>query len=147
MTEHGPNINLKRVTDYGIGETRSITLTVNSEAITKFAELSGDTAACHTDASFARAAGFEGPVLHGAYLVAMISRFVGLELPGPSAVLERMDLSFRNPCYVPCELEVTGVVKQVSEAVSSLSIAVTVSRSDGTMLVTGKTWHKVIRTV
>jgi acyl dehydratase len=98
----------------------------------------------HTDVEFAKAAGFAGVVVHGGYLIALVSRLVGMEFPGPNAVLERVDIAFRKPCYVPCEIQLAATVRQISEAVATIVLDIVISNSAGTVLASGKTWHRIL---
>ncbi len=127
-----------------VGDSDSITVRVTREDITNFAILSGDTAPVHLDETFAKAAGFDGVIVHGAYLGALVSRLVGMSFPGPKAILERMDLGFHLPCYVPCDLKIEGTVKQISEAVKTIILDVTITDASGRTLTKGKTWHRII---
>lgn len=82
--------------------------------------------------------------MHGAYLTALTSRFVGMEFPGANAVLERMDIAFHNPCYAPADLTIKGTVAQVSEAVATIMLKISISRADGSLIASGKTWHRIL---
>ncbi len=132
------------LSSFHIGQSYGIEAVIEPEDVARFVELSGDRAPLHTDASFARAAGFEGTVVHGAYLMALVSRLIGMEFPGPKAVLERMDMAFRKPCYAPCEVRLVGTVKQISEAVATIVLEIVISKADGTVLASGKTWHRLL---
>lgn len=127
-----------------VGKSESILVDVSIKDISDFSALSGDRAPLHTNQKFAQEAGFKGVIIHGAFLAALISRLVGMTLPGPNAVLERVDLSFRLPCYAPCQLSIHGTIRQISEAVNSLIMDVQIIAEDKSVLVTGKTWHKVL---
>jgi 3-hydroxybutyryl-CoA dehydratase len=140
MTDH-PEIHPHAL---GVGTEAHLDVDVSPDLVRSFIEVSGDDAPLHTDPTFAREHGFAGPLVHGALLAALVSRLVGTRLPGPQAVLERMDLAFRKPCYAPCRLRVSGRVRQVSEAVASVMLEVSVSLVDGDVLATGKTWHKLL---
>jgi len=120
-------------------------LRVTQEDVRKFAELSGDRAPLHTDREFATRHGFEDTVVHGALLGSYVSQLVGMFLPGPHSVMERMDLGFRRPCIAPCELHLKARVRQVSEAVASVVMDVTVSDANEQLFVSGKTWHKILQ--
>jgi len=126
-----------------VGDTGQLSIEIGPGDIHRFAELSGDTAALHTDAEFARRHGFEGCLVHGALLIALVSRFVGTTMPGPNAVLERVDVAFRQPCYAPCTVVIEGRVRQVSEAVSTIVLDI-VMTSAGATVATGRTWHKML---
>ncbi len=129
-----------------IGQTAQISVRVSAEDVGSFAMVSGDDSPIHVNAEFALGHGFKGPLVHGAYLVALVSRLVGTVLPGSAAVLERIDLAFREPCYAPCTMTVRATVRQVSEAVGSIVLAIAVLSENGQLISSGKTWHKLLQT-
>jgi 3-hydroxybutyryl-CoA dehydratase len=135
---------LPMTSSFQIGLSRSIEVAIRPDDVTRFAALSGDFAPMHTDAAFAKAAGFDGVVVHGAYLIALVSRLVGMEFPGPEAVLERMDIAFRKPCYAPSDVKLTATVKQISEAVQSIILEIAISDTGGSILASGKSWHRML---
>jgi len=126
-----------------VGDTDQLSIEIGPGDVHRFAELSGDTAALHTDAEFARGHGFEGCLVHGAWLIALVSRFVGTTMPGPNAVLERVDVAFRRPCYAPCAIVIEGRVRQISVAVSTVVLDIVI-RSAGETVATARTWHKLL---
>jgi acyl dehydratase len=132
------------ISDYQRDQSKTLAVSVPADAIERFVDLSGDAAPLHTDAAFARNAGFKAPLVHGAYLMALVSRFVGMEFPGADAVLQRMDIAFRNPCYAPANLTITGTVTQVSEAVATMVLQISISLADGSPIASGKTWHRIL---
>jgi 3-hydroxybutyryl-CoA dehydratase len=130
-----------------IDQEYCLVLEVTTEHVRQFAELSGDKAPLHIDDEFARRHGFSGTVVHGALLGSFVSQLVGVFLPGPNSIMERMDLAFRRPCIAPCELHLKARVKQVSEAVSSVMMEISVSDAGANILASGKTWHKILQEV
>jgi acyl dehydratase len=127
-----------------VGDEDALEVLVTPEAVRSFMEVSGDDAPLHRDASFARARGFDGPLIHGALLTAYVSRLVGTRIPGVDALLERIDLSFRAPCYAPCRLRIVGRVRQISEAVASVALDITISAEALGVVATGKTFHRLL---
>ena len=128
-----------------VDQEHHIVVRVTSDDVRQFSNLSGDRAPLHIDHQFATAHGFEGPLVHGALLASYVSQLVGMFLPGPLSVLERIDLGFRLPCFAPCELHLSAKVRQVSEAVASVVMDVFVSGADGRIFASGKTWHKILQ--
>ena len=129
---------------FAIGQEHRVTARITADDVARFAALSGDDSPLHFDAAFAQRHGFAGPLVHGALLFARVSQLVGVGLPGPNSVLERCDLAFRAPCYAPCEIELVARVRQISEAVGSLLIDVTIVDAAGQLLASGKTWHRIL---
>jgi acyl dehydratase len=98
-------------------------LTVGTEACFKhrifnsdvdnFVRLSGDYNPLHADRQFAKSAGFRDRVVHGAMLVALASRFVGMELPGRQSLLLSLKLDFVAPTFPGDIVEVLGRVESI----------------------------------
>jgi acyl dehydratase len=126
------------------GQEKRIKVHISAADVASFTALSGDAAPLHRDRDFARRAGYSGAVVHGALLIAYVSRLVGMEIPGQFSVLERIDLAFRKPCYAPCDLQLVGKVRQTSEAVSSVVLDISIQDSSGQAIATGKTWHRIL---
>ncbi len=78
-----------------------------------FARISGDYNPLHTDRQFARNAGFRDRVVHGALLVALVSRFVGMELPGLHSLLLSMKLNFVAPTFPGEIIKMFGRVESI----------------------------------
>jgi acyl dehydratase len=129
---------------FHVGQTHRIGVPISRDDLARYVALSGDTAPLHVDAEFAKAAGFEGVVVHGAYLMALVSRLVGTEFPGARSILERADMAFRKPCYAPCEVTLAATVRQVSEAVATIVLDIAISDDGGAILASGKTWHRIL---
>jgi 3-hydroxybutyryl-CoA dehydratase len=125
--------------DLSVGQDASFTVTITEADLDRFASVSGDISPIHMDTAFARDRGFSGRVVHGAYLSGLVSRLIGVHLPGRNALLQTMNLRFRTPVPVGATVTVTGVVDQLSEAVRSGVILVTVGdTSNATVFATGK---------
>ena len=92
---------------------KSFVVKLEESANAEFSKLSGDWNPIHCNATYAKKSGFSGPVLHGAYSAALISRLAGMYLPGTHCLLQRLQINFLRPIVPPVELEVRG--KQISE--------------------------------
>ncbi|QOZ07230.1 MaoC/PaaZ C-terminal domain-containing protein [Bradyrhizobium sp. CCBAU 51765] len=132
------------LTAFHVGQTHHLGIPITRDDLARYVALSGDTAPLHVDAEFAKAAGFDGVVVHGAYLMALVSRLVGTEFPGPRSVLERADIAFRKPCYAPCDVKLAATVRQISEAVATIVLDIAITDDSGTVLASGKTWHRIL---
>ncbi len=130
--------------ELSVGDEASLLITITAETVAEFARLSGDDAPFHTDAAYARSHGFPGTLVHGVLLAAYVSRMVGTTLPGPTSLLQRMELTWRAPCSAPCSVTVTATVKQVSAAVRAIRMSVRIEDESGRVLATGETSHSML---
>ena len=125
--------------DLSIGQQASFEAVVSESDLDRFIELSGDVNPLHCDRDFARARGFGDRVVHGAYLSALVSRLVGVHLPGENCILQSMSLQFRSPLQVASRVRVEGAVDQLSEAVQAAVLKVSVTAlEDGRTVASGK---------
>lgn len=125
--------------DLRIGQEAAFEAAVTEAEIDRFAAVSGDVSPLHVDAGFARSRGFAGRVAHGAYLTALVSRLVGVHLPGENCLLQSLAMQFRRPVLAGTCVEVRGVIDQLSDAVRTAVIRVTVrDAASGEVAATGK---------
>jgi 3-hydroxybutyryl-CoA dehydratase len=125
--------------DLAIGQQAGFDAVISEQDIDAFAALSGDRSPLHVDAGFARAHGFPGRVVHGAYLIALASRLVGMYLPGRNALLLAVSVSFAAPVMPGTRVRVTGVVDQLSDSVRSAVLKLRMTDAEsGATLVRGK---------
>jgi len=103
---------------------------VTSEEVDAFAALSGDYNPLHVDDAYANTTPFKKRVVHGMLLGALVSRLVGMHLPGTRALLIKESLIFKLPVYIGDPLSVEGLVTSVSAATRLVAINVTISRKE-----------------
>lgn len=122
-----------------VGTAASFEAVLSADLVDAFARLSGDASPIHVDDAFARERGFAGRLAHGALLGALVSRLVGMHLPGRDALLQSLSLSFRAPVPVGSRVRVAGEVDQVSEAARAAVLRVTLTdTADGRVVASGK---------
>lgn len=135
---------MKLIDRFQVGVSETTTIQVSQAMSDAFRELSGDDAPLHADEGFARAHGFEGRIVHGALVVSLLSRVIGMRFPGPRSLWLKCDISFRNPCYAPSALRFRGTVVQHSEATSSIALTFDIIDDRDRQIATAKTLHKVL---
>jgi 3-hydroxybutyryl-CoA dehydratase len=122
-----------------VGMMASFDVHIGEHDIDRFAAASGDLNPLHMDACFARSRRFQGRVVHGAYFAGLASRLVGMYLPGRDCLLQTVQMKFHSPACAETEVRVMGEVDQVSEAVRSAVVKITIRAiPDGTLVASGK---------
>ena len=94
------------------GQVCEIERELSGADIDAFAEASGDHNPLHTDAAFARAAGFPDRIAHGMLLASWLSAALAEELPGRGTVYLRQNLEFRNAAVPGDRLKVRLTVSE-----------------------------------
>ena len=112
------------------GQSFCFDQTVEEAMIDNFAKLTGDVSPLHIDRAFAMQRGFKDRVVHGAILSGLVSRLVGVHLPGKNCLLLSMNMKYPAPTYPNDRVKVTGTVEQLSFFAKAMTIQVTVMNSD-----------------
>jgi 3-hydroxybutyryl-CoA dehydratase len=112
--------------DLAVGQHAEFETVVADDDIDRFAALSGDKSPLHVDKGFARNRGYADRVAHGAYLVALASRLVGMYLPGRNALLLSVQVSFVAPALPGARVRVRGEIEQLSDSVRSVVLKLTI---------------------
>jgi len=106
--------------DLAVGQHAEFETVIADGDIDRFAALSGDESPLHVDKAFARNRGYADRVAHGAYLIALASRLVGMYLPGRNALLLAVQVSFVAPALPGARVRVRGEIEQLSDSVRSV---------------------------
>ena len=125
--------------DLAVGQHAEFETVIAYDDIDRFAALSGDKIPLHVDKVFARTRGYADRVAHGAYLVALASRLVGMYLPGRNALLLATQISFVAPALPGARVRVRGEIEQLSDSVRSVVLRLMIHDvADETLLARGR---------
>src|SRR5471030_2966431 len=89
----------------------SFDVDVTAADVDAFSQLSGDRNPLHTSAEYARSTDYGQPIVHGAFLVALVSRVLGMHIPGERSVILSLSVRFPKPLFYPARVQVTGTLK------------------------------------
>lgn len=93
-----------------VGDTYSFTRFISADDVHDFAKVSGDDNPIHVDADYVAAStDFERPIVHGVFLLAVVSKVLGKDFPGYGSVAVAISSKFVRP--VPVDSEITVEVK------------------------------------
>jgi 3-hydroxybutyryl-CoA dehydratase len=109
------------------GQTYQFQTMLSEADVDSFATLTGDMNHIHLKNAFARRRGFDNRLIHGAFLVGLMSRLVGMHLPGRDCLLLELRVKFRAPAYAGDRLLVEGVVMQRSVSGKAIVVKIDVS--------------------
>lgn len=105
-----------------IGDSSTFSRSCSKEDVANFALLSGDFNPLHTDAVYASTTEFGAPLVHGMLIASLISRFVGMYIPGKRCLLLKNEIQFKKPVFINDEIIVTGNVESKSNATKLIVI-------------------------
>jgi 3-hydroxybutyryl-CoA dehydratase len=131
VTDSMPSRSLA-IDDLAVGLAVQEKFVFDAERLLHFRKLANDRAPIHSDPSFARAGGFDEPIIQGLALSTRFSRLIGMYLPGERAILERIELKYRAPVFAGQQLiyrcELTRILRALK--VVQLALAISVNGED-----------------
>jgi acyl dehydratase len=121
-----------------IGQAASRSRRILPSDIAGFTAISGDRNPLHYDDEAAAATTFGEIVVQGGVITAILNAVVAEDLPGPGSVFLHTDLAFRAPARPGDTITGTVEVLEVRVDKPVVRLAVTVTRDDGTVCITGE---------
>ena len=135
------------IRDIKTGKTIQETVLVDANLVDQFASFSGDFNPLHTDSHVAREYGYAKPIAHGAILVAVLSRLIGMKLPGPGAIWLEQNIIWKSPSFVGDTIDFQLTVNSFSLATKVLELSVLAVNQKGETVMEGSGKVKVSETV
>ena len=114
-----------------VGDAASVNHTFFQDDLVAYAALTGDANPVHLDDTAAIAAGFPGTIVHGMLVAGLISRVLGMQLPGPGTIYLSQDLSFKRPIRPGMPLSVSVEVTGQKGERPIFELATTVETEEG----------------
>jgi len=127
-----------------VGDTRTLTRTIDAEDVRRFVEMTGDDNPLHVDRAYAEATSFRDIVVHGMLGAAFISTVIGTQLPGPGALWISQNLEFLLPVRLGDTLSITCTVRAKHERDRLLELDTTILNQQGQTVLSGLGKVKVL---
>jgi len=126
------------IADYTIeslqkGLTKKLYFSVNSTEMSDFSKLSGDYNPLHTSCEFAQEKKFKAEVVYGALIIAKLSQFIGMHLPGKNSLWSNLNVMFNNPLYIDQEACLEGRISHISLATCAIEIKFRITMENTTI--------------
>lgn len=96
-----------------LGHQVSFRHSFSQQDLEQFTELSGDVNPLHFDDSYAGHLGFKQRLVFGLLSAGLVSRLIGVDVPGMYSLIREMNISFPRPLYPDEEIEVEGRVHEI----------------------------------
>lgn len=127
-----------------VGLTRERAYVITPAVYESFLSAFDDRSPVHIDAEYARAAGFGGPVMHGAILNGFVSHFVGMVFPGANSLLLSVELRFSQPSYLGDAVLLRAKIAQRLDAHNTVVLHVSfINQTRGGTAATGRVQVKM----
>jgi len=131
------------IDDITIGDFAFFEVDIREEDIINFAKISGDYNPLHLDENYASKTQFGHRIVHGMYLGSLVSRLVGMELPGKRALLIKESLEFKKPVFIGDKLIIRGTIITKSQTTGLIELAIDIKQGTE-ILVTGSVYARIL---
>lgn len=121
-----------------IGDTFEWSRTVSADDVRAFADVSGDDNPLHLDPEYAATTPFGQPIVHGAFLLGIVSKVLGRDYPGPGSVAVALSAKFLRPVPVGSEIKLEVKVVEKIERHRHVRAKVYVYNEAGKMALGGE---------
>jgi 3-oxoacyl-[acyl-carrier protein] reductase len=112
-----------------------------------FAAFSGDHNPLHVKADIALKYGFPHAVAHGAIQSAVVSKLIGMQVPGPGAVWMSQNMEWLKPAYVGETLVVEAEIESVSAGGEILCLVLRTTNDKSERVMNGTARVKIARKI
>lgn len=109
-----------------IGDSFTFERHISAEDVRLFAEVSGDDNPLHLDPEYAATTPFGKPIVHGVFLLAVVSKVLGRDYPGHGAVAVSISSKFLRPVPVGSDITVEIKIAEKIDARKHVRARVTV---------------------
>ncbi|MDF9411585.1 MaoC family dehydratase [Brevibacillus laterosporus] len=122
---------------FKIGQSTSFSRTMTETDFVMFAGLSGDYNPIHVDKEYAVDTRFGQRISHGLLTASLLSRLLGMHLPGKGSVYKDQTLQFKAPVFIGDTITATATVKEFNEARKTLTLVTECTNQHGKVVLTG----------
>ena len=123
-----------------IGQSASRSLTLTSEHVKSFAEITGDYNPLHFDEAFASKTRFKELVVQGGLTTGLLHALVAMDMPGPGTVFLSQNWKFAAPVFIGDTITAEAEVLSVHPSKPVTQLKVKVTRQTGEVVLEGEAW-------
>jgi 3-hydroxybutyryl-CoA dehydratase len=110
---------------YHVGLTHIYSQVIDDKLVRGFAELTGDHNPIHLDDDIARKSRFGQRVAHGAILFGMLSKVLGMDMPGVGTVYLSQICNFKLPVFIGDTVTLEAkIVETLPKSVARISTVI-----------------------
>jgi len=122
------------VPTFAVGQTCTYTQVVDDKLVNGFAELTGDHNPIHLDDAFAKKTKFGQRIAHGGILFGIISKVLGMDMPGVGTVYLTQLVNFRAPVFIGDTVTLVATITEIMpKAVAKISVVIKKQTGDVVM--------------
>ena len=109
----------------------------DADLVSAFADFSKDYNPVHVDAQVARSYGYSKPFAHGVILTVVVSKIIGMKVPGPGAVWMSQNIEWLAPVFIGDKVEIEVVIARYSSSARVLELKISATNQNGNLVMQG----------
>ncbi len=121
-----------------IGESFATHRFVSEEDVLTFARITGDDNPIHVDAEYAAQTPFGFRIVHGVFLLALISKVLGHDFPGPGCVATNISCRFLRAVPINSRVKVEVKVSEKLEKRRQVKVGTYIYNDAGKLAMAGE---------
>jgi len=129
-------------TTFAVGQTCTLTQVVDDKLVHAIADITGDRNPIHLDDAFAKKTKFGQRIAHGIILFGMLSKALGMDMPGLGTVYLSQTANFRAPVFIGDTVTLVATITEILPK-SVAKIAVVIKKQTGEVVLDGVTEVKL----
>lgn len=134
---------LKKITDFTVGQSNSVTKTITEADVLMFGAVSMDLNPIHFDHEYAKTTMYGSPIVHGNIAAGLLSA-AGAQLTGQGSVYVKDERFFAAPVRVGDTITATVEVMDMNLERRNMHLKATCTNQRGQVVVSGKITIKFI---
>ena len=111
---------------FSVGQTFTYEQTIDDATVRAFAAFSGDHNPIHVDEAVARTSRFGQRIAHGAILFGIVSKVLGMDMPGLGTVYLGQTCNFKLPVFIGDTVRLEArIVELLPKSIANISTIIT----------------------
>lgn len=131
--------------NFKVGDMACYTRMVTSDLITELADVSEDYNPLHIDDEYAQKTVFGAKIAHGLFCIGLISRVIGMQLPGEGSVFVNEKLNYRKPVYVGDSITAYVEIISIDEKKSFVEVEIRCVNQKEEVVMDGTSLLKIMK--
>ena len=123
-----------------VGQKATRSITLNSEHVKAYAEMTGDHNPLHFDEVFASKTKFKKLVVQGGLTTGLLHALVAMDMPGPGTVFLSQNWKFTAPVFIGDTITAEAEILSIHASKPVTQLKVSITRQDGESVLEGEAW-------
>jgi acyl dehydratase len=123
-----------------VGQKATRSITLNSEHVKAYAEMTGDHNPLHFDEGFASKTKFKKLVVQGGLTTGLLHALVAMDMPGPGTVFLSQNWKFTAPVFIGDTITAEAEILSIHASKPVTQLKVSITRQDGESVLEGEAW-------